>query len=266
MLGAWPVKLVATDLDGTLLDPRKRVPEENYDALEEAVAQGVRLVVATGRPRRLLGSIDQLVDLRPVVIASNGAMVYELGAEESTRLRPIDPEAGLAAAAELRALAPGVAFGVEHGDTWGREAGYPASPVPTSRIAPLERLFEDGPVIKLLALREGTGSTALYEAFGGERLTSLTPTFGMIDDSGLVELSAPGVSKGSALLELMADWGIDASEAAAFGDMPNDLEMLRLVGHPHAMAGSHPWVLEEGFPVVASVGRAVRRLLAGRAD
>ncbi len=59
-------------------------------------------------------------------------------------------------------------------------------------------------------------------------------------DDGLIEVAAAGVNKGYALARLAQDWGIDAADAVAFGDMPNDLELLTWAGHGVAMANAHP--------------------------
>ena len=59
-------------------------------------------------------------------------------------------------------------------------------------------------------------------------------------DDGLIEVAAAGVNKGQAMAGLAQAWGIDAADAVAFGDMPNDLEMLTWAGHGVAMANAHP--------------------------
>ena len=88
-------------------------------------------------------------------------------------------------------------------------------------------------------------------------------------DDGLVELAPIGVSKGAALSATAEQLGVDLGEAAAFGDMPNDLSMLRLVGHPFVVSNAHRRVLQEGFPVIghhdtSAVGHAILDLLDGR--
>ena len=106
------------------------------------------------------------------------------------------------------------------------------------------------------------GRSFTLEAAGAD----LTCTFSWFDPHGTVEISATGVSKGTALSEILATLGIDPADCAAFGDMPNDLEMLRLVGAPFIMAGSHRSMFEHGFTAIGNhddgaVGQQLRTYL-----
>src|SRR5262249_1564091 len=68
---------------------------------------------------------------------------------------------------------------------------------------------------------------------------------------GLIELSAPGITKGTGLARLAGELGIAAADVLAVGDMPNDLSMLRWAGHGVAMANSHPTVLRAADEITA---------------
>lgn len=262
------VRLIATDLDGTLLDTVETLSSENTSALLDAAEAGVHIVVATGRPRRWLSVIDALRPADPTVVASNGAMVYHLGTDEVMSRAAIDAERVIACAEAVRASVPGVSFAVEYGDSWGREPNYAHHPLEVAElthVAALETLVgRPEAILKLLIRHDAMSSNDLHDACLPVIGESLTTTFSMSGRIGLLELSAAGVSKASALAELMAQWQIEPTEAAAFGDMPNDLEMLRLVGHPFAMADAHPWLhgfARAGRHDEAGVGRAVRQLL-----
>lgn len=94
-----------------------------------------------------------------------------------------------------------------------------------------------------------------------------TVTFSATMTDGLVEIAGRGVSKGSALKQVCDDLGIDPADAAAFGDMPNDLTMLETVGHPYIVSGAHPVLRDRGFAIIgnhdeSAVGRKVRALLS----
>jgi hydroxymethylpyrimidine pyrophosphatase-like HAD family hydrolase len=110
--------------------------------------------------------------------------------------------------------------------------------------APLENMAAvvARPVAKLLVKDLGGDSDALLARLNelvGELVTCTHSGLG----SGLVEISAAGVTKASGLAELCAERGIQAADVVAFGDMPNDLPMLVWAGRPYAVANAHPDVL-----------------------
>ena len=259
--------LVATDLDGTFLGANSTAHPGNIAAAKDIVAAGITLVIATGRPRRWLQQISELRELNPLVIASNGASVGPLTAEQPDFFHPISAASIESFAAALPAeLEP--TFAVEYAVEWGREKGYPPAPLndQAMHVESLPELLRRGDVIKVLARTEHLNTDdwapIALEAAG----SALTATFSWFDQHGTVEISATGVSKGSALAEVLATLGISPSECAAFGDMPNDLEMLRLVGSPFVMAGSHESMFEHGFTAIGhhhegAVGEQLRRYL-----
>jgi hydroxymethylpyrimidine pyrophosphatase-like HAD family hydrolase len=111
-------------------------------------------------------------------------------------------------------------------------------------------------------------STAAQEAFMGAvgDVVGHRAELAYSGGGGLAELLAPGVSKASALARWCAHQGIDAADVWAFGDMPNDLPMLRWAGRGHAVANAHPEVLATADAVVASndddgVARVLESLL-----
>ncbi len=259
--------LVATDLDGTFLGAGSLAHPGNMAAAKDVAAAGITLVIATGRPRRWLQQIDDLRELNPLVIASNGASVGPLCAREPDLIHPISTASVEAFAAALPAeLEP--SFAVEYAVEWGREAQYPSvrHDDDAMHVESLPALLRRGEVIKVLARTEHLNTDdwapVALEAAGSD----LTCTFSWFDPHGTVEVSATGVSKGSALSEILATLSIDPADCAAFGDMPNDLEMLRLVGSPFVMAGSHASMFEHGFTAIGhhhegAVGEQLRSYL-----
>ena len=96
--------------------------------------------------------------------------------------------------------------------------------------------------------------------------SALTATHSAAQGFGLVEISAPGVSKASMLKRYCHRLGIDAGQVAAFGDMPNDIEMLSWAGRPHVVANAHDALLHGDYRVIggnanSGVGRAIRELI-----
>ena len=243
--------LVATDLDGTFLGADSVAHPGNMSAARRIAEAGITLVIATGRPRRWLQQIDELRDLDPLVIASNGASVGPLCAAEPDIIHHIPPASIAAFAARLPAdLEP--SFAVEYAVDWGREPRYPAvsHDDQAAHVEDLASLLQRGDVIKLLARTEHLDTDGWAPIARDAAGSDLTCTFSWFDRHGTVEVSATGVSKGAALSEILATLGIDPADVAAFGDMPNDLEMLRLVGAPFVMAGSHKSMFEHGFTAI----------------
>ncbi len=239
--------LIATDLDGTFFGAHNAPHQGNLVAARRAIEEGVVFVVATGRSRRSLDKLNELADLDPIVISSNGAAVGRLCAAEPDLIRPISPAAVLtfaqAIATELE-----VSYAVEYVHHRGLEPGYIAGPVAQEIYeAPLAELLTQEPILKVIARTRSADThqfTPLAVAAAGDLLHT---TFSWHDTCGTVELTAPGVTKGAALKVLLDDLGIAPDQAVAFGDMPNDVEMLELVGRGYVMAGADPALADRGF-------------------
>jgi Cof subfamily protein (haloacid dehalogenase superfamily) len=268
-------RLVATDLDGTLLRGDKTVSERTVAALAAAEEAGVEVIFVTGRPARWMGVVSEHVHGHGLAICGNGAAVVDLHrGNELVEVRPLEVDAGLAIVRSLRLAAPGVSFAVERTDAFRFEPRYPRlheEQRQPSEVAEAEKLLGPGaettPVLKLLAHHttlDPDGFLALAREVAGRH-----GEFTRSSPSALLEISGRGVSKASTLARRCARRGIRPEEVVAFGDMPNDLEMLGWAGTAYAMANAHPDVLaatprhaasndEDGVAVV------IEELLAGR--
>jgi len=264
------VGLIATDLDGTALRSDGSVSTRTAGALRAAEDNGIVVVVATGRPQRWMRPIAQALGHTGLAVCSNGAVVYDLHTDQVLEHTPMTPDVVLAVAAAVRAAVPDVTFAVvTHDSGFGREAAYPvAVDVDLERdgirTGSLEELVSDD-VVKLL-VRHGTldpdGLLAAAREVAGE-LAELTHS----SRSGLLEISATGVTKAATLARLAERAGTAAEEVVAFGDMPNDLPMLAWAGRGYAMANAHPDVLAAAEHMAPSndddgVAQVVEKLLA----
>lgn len=271
------VRLIATDLDGTLLDPSGRIAEAEAEAVRAASEAGIVVVVATGRPLRWLDVLAPIADADPLVVASNGAVVYDLHADTVVRSHTLDVPLIGALAHDLRGALPGLLFALEEGRRFSTEDAWAYHLPDASRSLAQEEsvtrrgawasvLAEAGDVVKFLALHPDADPDDLLAAatdvLGGRAEVTHSVTAGR---RALLEMSAPGISKAATIAELAAERGITPAQVAAFGDMPNDLAMLEYAGMPFVMANGHPALLERfaaiGSNAEGGVGAQIRRLL-----
>lgn len=260
-------RLVVSDLDGTFLSPDGTVSEQNRAAVLAAQGVGIPVLFATGRPVRWLDVVRDLPGRHPTVIASNGAVLYDLGADRLVDRVCVDADVALAAVRRIRTAVPDASFAFESGSRFGYEPAYQTwrtddGSDPALFTGPAEEIARHEDFVKMLVQsRTRTPDDLLADvvAVVGD---TLTVTHSAARDLGLVEVSGPGVSKASMLQRCCATLGIDPADVAAFGDMPNDLDMLTFAGQPHVVANAHPLLLDGGYRVVpgndcSGVGRTI---------
>jgi Cof subfamily protein (haloacid dehalogenase superfamily) len=195
----------------------------------------------TGRPIRWMESLWDHVGDHGLAICSNGGILYDVATHTVVRARTIPRETGLAVVERIRESVPGSYFALEKTAGFGHEATYPVERAASERdrpqVGPLPEIF-DHEVVKLLALHERHEPVDYWqrveEAVGADVTTTWSST------NALVEMSGAGVSKASTLGEVCDELGIAAEEVLAFGDMPNDVAMLRWAGTSYAMENAHP--------------------------
>jgi hydroxymethylpyrimidine pyrophosphatase-like HAD family hydrolase len=253
------IRLVASDLDGTLLRPDETVSERTREAIVAVRRAGITLVLVTGRPPRALAPIAARIGVGGIAICANGAVVWDLDAGTMVDLTPLAADLAAGLVRELREAIPGVLFAVELEHGFGREAGWtdgtgPPRPRLVERETP-EVLEADalelvtGPVVKLL-VRHPTlpfpeVARRARQAVGEHAVVTWAGT-------RLLEISAAGVTKAWALERLCARLGVHRQQVLALGDMENDLPMLAWAGHSVAVANAQPDVLDAADEVTAS--------------
>jgi HAD superfamily hydrolase (TIGR01484 family) len=262
------VRLVASDLDGTLLRPDETVSDRTRRAVAAARDAGITVVLVTGRPPRSIGRLAERVGVGGIAICANGAVVWDLDQGTMLDYSPMAAELAARLVHDLRQAIPGVLFAVELEREFGREGGWGDG----LRPAPPEALEADalelitGPVTKLLARHP----TLPFEEVA-ERARRAIGDDAVATWAGLrlVEISAAGVTKASALERLCRRLGIAASEVVAVGDMDNDLAMLEWAGTAVAVANATQDVLDAADEVTAAntddgVALLLERILAAR--
>jgi hydroxymethylpyrimidine pyrophosphatase-like HAD family hydrolase len=260
-------RLIATDLDGTIVRHDGSVSERVLEVFAAAVAVDVRVVFVTGRPPRWMGEVAEVTGHTGVGICANGAYVYDMHAEVVTETFAIPVDNARDAVGRVRAVLPSAAMGLESEAGFAHEPHYHPrwSPAPLLGVGPIEEHLTDS-VAKLLVRDDALPGDEMLELASPALAGVVEVTHSNVNDS-LLELSALGVTKASTLALLAERWGIAQSEVVAFGDMPNDVEMLRWAGCGYAVGNAHPLVLEvadEHAPSIDDdgVAQVLERLLS----
>ncbi|MCL1923080.1 MAG: Cof-type HAD-IIB family hydrolase [Propionibacteriaceae bacterium] len=263
-----PIRLIATDLDGTFLSSYYEASPVNIEAVRRAGDLGVPTVFATGRPWRWLDPLKGMEGAHRYVITSNGGLIVDLPKQEIVHGFPLDRDMTNEVIADVREHVPGAMFAVENIHGWAREEPYPhwEGIAQADLVVPLGGdLLVDDTTIKLL-IRNGQSTSDLLRQVEPLIKDRLTLTVSLDSEDGFLELSQPGVSKGTTLNYLLGELGIDPGEVAAFGDMPNDLTMLELVGYPFIVDNAADALKSQGFPTCgrfdeSAFGLTVSKLL-----
>lgn len=265
--GETPVtrpRVVATDLDGTLVRSDGTVSERTRTVVRRLGDVGVHVVLVTARPPRWLPSLADLAGEHGTAVILNGAAVYEFATGTLEQVHGFERTAAAALVDDLRAAIPGVVFVLERVDGPVYDPGFVGThPVPVDA-----RDAGPGAVVgKILARHDDLGHDELYA-----RVADVVGDRAILAYSGahaLAELSAPGVTKAAGLARWCAAHGVAAADVWAFGDMPNDVPMLAWAGHGVAVANAHPAVLAAADARTASndddgVATYLEKLLDGR--
>ncbi|PHX66463.1 MAG: haloacid dehalogenase [Actinobacteria bacterium] len=235
-------KLIATDLDGTIVQHNGTISTRTIDVFTRAHAMGIHIFFVTGRPPRWMDEIRDAFGFGSAICA-NGAMLYDLQTGTVTQEWMISQEDQIEIAHRLRPAMPGVSFAVEAHDYYYREKSYiPRWDVGLDNVGVLkiEDVIKD-PALKMLARCSGGELTSdQMLAIATRELDGLATVTHSNSRDSLLEISALGISKGATLSVVASRLNIDASECVSFGDNPNDFSMLRWCGRSFAMADGHP--------------------------
>jgi HAD superfamily hydrolase (TIGR01484 family) len=263
----FPYRLVATDLDGTLLRSDDTVSERTRDALAAAAAQGAAHLVVTGRAVPWTRHILDELGYEGLAVCGQGAQVYDAGARRLLTSVTLDRQlAGVALAKieaevgplHLAASRDGLDGEVLAGPGYALTGRLPAVPFTDAGdlwAAPLNKIYIQHPTLSDDELAE-----AATRAAGGFVTVTMA-------GAGIVELLPLGLSKATGLSLAARRLGVKAAETIAFGDMPNDLPMFAWSGRGVAMANAHADLKAVADEVTASndedgIAVVLERLLA----
>lgn len=230
------IKLIASDLDGALLDSRKRLPQGLFPLLEKLTRRGIYFVPASGRQYYNLRELFPGLALH--FIADNGAMLAYGGQVTEVDVLP-DVSEPLALARQVPGIYPVLS---------GAKSAYYMDDDPVflenarmyykklERVENLCHAAQQDRICKIALFAQGKAESVCLpqmQPCAGQFLLSLS-------GRDWVDLMNPGVNKGRALRRLQQQLGVAPDECMAFGDYLNDLEMMQAAGISCAMANAHP--------------------------
>ena len=261
-------RVVATDLDGTLLRSDGTLSPRTRAIISWLEETGTRVVFVTARPPRWLDDIADAVGGHGTAICLNGACLYDVAGRRSVAFDGFDHAHLTELVRALREAVPGIALGLERASgplfdphfvtnepMLGDETRWRSlHDAPRESVGKVIARFDELPHDDFLELVSAAVGDRVHLAYSGA--------------VGLAEMTPIGVTKAVALARWCTAHGVDAADVWAFGDMPNDLPMLRWAGTSIAVANAHPDVLAEASAVTAGndddgVARALEALRQG---
>lgn len=242
-------RFIVSDIDGTILDGNHRVTKRTREAITRAVDAGARFALATGRPHRWIAPVLEQLPVRPVCVTANGAVLFDSATDQvllAHELQPAVLAQVIETAQAVMACHGGVTTAVERAGVTSHDPldelfvvdpNYSENPLFDGfGVAEIPDLCAV-PAVKLLLRNDALTAPELY----GLIAPHVDPadahvTYSM--NEGLIEVAAPGVTKAHGLEWLAQHYGVTAEETVAFGDMPNDIEMLTWAGLGVAMGNA----------------------------
>ncbi len=261
-------KLVATDLDGTLVRSDYTVSDRSRAALSRVKAASIPLVGVTGRGPRLIDMCRADLGVADYLVLAQGAYVAELS-DPPTVLHTVrmDGTQVLAALARIEAAAGPVEITVEALDAPGSALwSEPGFVWPFAEKSELRSRDESlaGPVYKVFVRSTTVAVEELFELVRHAVPGTLCEV--TYSGLGMIELCPPDVTKASGLSVVAAALGVDPGDVLVFGDMPNDVSMFEWAGYGVAVGNAHDEVLAVADDVTGSsdedgVARYLEQLL-----
>jgi len=234
-------KIVATDLDGTLLRSEYGVSPRTVEVVRAVQETGALVVPVTARPPKVTFPVAEQFAIRGVAVCANGALLVDLDSRKILDRRPLATDIVRRVIETMRSAAPGVLFACEDGLEYRCEPGYPTIVPVEDRIECDAMEFLEITISKLVVKHPSMPAAELRE-IAARAVGALAST----DNSGpeWVEVHAVGVTKATMLADLAASRGFSASQVIAFGDYRTDVPMLRWAGHGVAPANAFPEALD----------------------
>nr|WP_245771203.1 HAD family hydrolase [Actinacidiphila guanduensis] len=235
-----PYRLVATDLDGTLLRSDRTVSQRSRDALAAVAAAGAAHLVVTGRSVPWTRHVLADLDYQGLAVCGQGAQLYDAGTGRLLTSVTLDRKVAALALARIEAEVGPLALAASRDGLSGEVLvgeGYIYNPqLPVVLMEGREQLWAE-PVNKIYLQHHALDDDALARAAAA----AAGDLVGIVmAGEGIVEVLPLGLTKATGLSLAARRLGVTAAETIAFGDMPNDMPMFAWAGHGVAMANAHP--------------------------
>lgn len=261
--------LIASDLDGTLINSEQGISEKNIAAIAEFTKEGGLFAAATGRTEvTALPYIEKLPINCPCILY-NGAVIYDTKANTYISTVLLDKIKLLKPLSQVLERFPGLCMQIyTKGKLFIVSGKDNIDPILLSEKTPFESAsiedIADKDWIKVLIRDTNRNLHMIQEQIMGSVPEGLFHT--VFSASHYLEIFASGVSKGSALLKLLEQMEIQRERAIAIGDYCNDIEMVRTAGLGVATSNGHPRLLEAADIVTVSndehaISTLIRKLL-----
>jgi len=235
-------KLIATDLDGTIVSHDGVISQRTIDAFTRARDLGVHIFFVTGRPPRWMGEIREAFGFG-AAICCNGAMLYDLMNDAVIEEWMISIDEQFEIVRRMRIAMPEMSFAVESNDHYNREIAYVPkwdAGLDNVGVGKIEEIITQ-PALKVLGRCSNLEFTSdeMVDVARRELEGLVTVTHSAANDS-LIEISALNISKGTTLAMMAERLGLTADDCVSFGDNPNDFSMLQWTARSYAIIGGHP--------------------------
>ncbi|MGA3068400.1 MAG: Cof-type HAD-IIB family hydrolase [Tepidisphaeraceae bacterium] len=260
-----PIRLLAVDLDGTLLNDAKRIGSQTVDALADLPRRGVKVVIASARPPRSVRHIYAQLGLDTWQINYNGALIWDEPNKQVIFHRPMTGQLVRQIIDLARAQFPDILITCEVLDRWFTDRFEQTYTTETGRlfkpdvIAPLDQ-FCVQPITKLLLLGDPEKITALEAILAGPHDQQVTI---VRTDPQLLQIMDKHVGKSAALQMIAEHYQVPLIQVMSIGDAPNDVGMLQLAGVAVAMDNAHDLVKKAAHWIAPSNNQeGVRAALA----
>jgi Cof subfamily protein (haloacid dehalogenase superfamily) len=269
------IRLIGIDVDGTLLDTRGQTPQANVDAIHDAVRAGIHVALVTGRSYPFARPIADPLPPTITLIVSNGAVERGMNGKRFARrlldrdvarevLEATRPHRHAAALVFDRDAERQVMFETMDWEHPGRKAYWARNQSLIAQSVPLEDALVEDPIQVMF----NGGVEPMRVLCAGLRDEARGFTVSLTEyehrDFSLIDVTAPGASKGQALAWRAAQLGLARDEVMAVGDNFNDLEMLEFAGLPVIMANSVAGLRDRGWAMTgdnenAGLADAIRK-------
>ncbi len=250
-LDGWRPRLVATDLDGTLLTSGGVVSPRTRAALDACWDAGIPVVGVTGRGPRLLDSVHAALAGRGIAVLAQGGFVVDLERDEVLRTVGLPREQATAVIERIESVAGDLIVAVEDAAEQGEvhsalrvQHGFDWPYPEPAHLLPRHQVLPTGAVLKVFLRSSTLGQDELL----ARARRVVAPVEAEVTHAGLgfIEVLPPGVTKATGLAVALARYDVGLGDVLVFGDMPNDLPMITAVaeagGRAVAVANAHPAV------------------------